>query len=80
MHLSSGMSRFPPTALGKATTITQTVTLCVVLLFNTVGRESILIVPAFFYLTLAITLASGFHYIYHATHRAAMANSIKKPT
>jgi cardiolipin synthase len=79
MHLTTGLRRFTPTVLGKLTTTIQTVTISVVLLFNYLGRESFVIVPAFFYLTLAITLASGFHYIYKATRRAAEANnSIKK--
>ena len=71
MHLSAGLKRFPPTLLGKWTTAIQTITISVVLLFNYLERESILVVGSFFYLTLAITLASGFHYIYRATLRTA---------
>ena len=53
MQLTTGLRRFPPTALGKWTTTIQTVTISVVLLCNYLGRESDVIVPAFFYLTLA---------------------------
>ncbi|MCZ6670345.1 MAG: CDP-alcohol phosphatidyltransferase family protein [Acidobacteria bacterium] len=71
LHLTAGLVRFPPTTLGKWTTLIQTVTISLVLLFNYLQMEAPILIPAFCYLAVAITLASGFHYIYHATHRAA---------
>ena len=70
-HLAVGRRHFPPTTLGKWPTALQTLTLAVVLLDNYLDRESIVLIPAFFYLTLAITLASGFHYIYLAAQKSS---------
>jgi len=70
IHLTSGLKRFPPTVLGKLTTITQVLTIGFVLLFNYWGQEATLLVQGLSWLTLAMTLASGLHYIYHATRMA----------
>ena len=70
-RLAVGRRHVPPTTLGKWTTGLQTVTLAVVLLYNYLDRESIVLIPVFFYLTLAVTLASGFHYIYLAAQKSS---------
>lgn len=80
LHLTTGRRQFPPTVLGKWATAVQTGTLGVVLLYNYLEWESWLLVPAFFYLTLAITLASGFHYIYHAARSSEGAPTGKDPS
>ncbi|MFQ5877741.1 MAG: CDP-alcohol phosphatidyltransferase family protein [Acidobacteriota bacterium] len=70
IHLTSGLTRFTPTFLGKVTTVTQMITIGVVLLVNYLGQEALVLVQALVWLTLALTLASGLHYIYHATQMA----------
>ena len=65
IHLTSGLSRFPPTILGKATTLTQIAMIGFVLLFNALGQGSPVFIQALSWLTLAATLASGFHYIHN---------------
>jgi cardiolipin synthase (CMP-forming) len=70
IHLTSGLTRFAPTALGKLTTVTQVVTIGVVLLFNYRKQEAPVVIGAVVWLTLAMTLASGLHYIYHSTRMA----------
>ncbi|HXH28279.1 MAG TPA: CDP-alcohol phosphatidyltransferase family protein [Candidatus Polarisedimenticolia bacterium] len=70
IHLASGLSRFPPTMLGKLTTVTQVLLIGFVLLFNYWGQEAEVLIRGLVWLTLAMTLASGLHYIYHATRMA----------
>jgi cardiolipin synthase len=70
IHLTSGLTRFNPTLLGKVTTFTQVVLIGTVLLCNCLGSEAPVLILALSWLTLAATLASGFHYIYHATRMA----------
>ena len=72
IHLTSGLVRFPPTILGKMTTIIQAVTIGVVLLCNYLEREAVILVKTLVWLVLAMTLASGLHYIYHATRMAGV--------
>jgi len=69
-HLTSGMTSFRPTLLGKLTTVVQVVTIGTVILLNYVEKEGEVIVAGLVWLTLAVTLASGFHYIYRATRTA----------
>ena len=73
IHLATGLTRFPATLYGKITTVTQVVTVCTMLLYNTLGIHSTTVVPALVYLALAATLFSGFHYIRHAARLAASA-------
>ncbi|MBI4169919.1 MAG: CDP-alcohol phosphatidyltransferase family protein [Acidobacteria bacterium] len=66
VHLTSGLTRFAPTTLGKMTTGTQLVTIGIVLLLNWLRVQAPLLIGILVWLTLALTLASGLHYIYHA--------------
>ena len=70
VHLTSGTTTFRPTLLGKLTTVVQVVTIGSVILLNYLGQEQPILVGALVWLTLAVTLASGFHYIYRATLKA----------
>jgi len=70
IHLTSGLTRFVPTMLGKLTTVTQVASIGTVLLFNYWQREAPVVIGALVWLTLAMTLSSGLHYIYHATRIA----------
>ncbi len=73
MYMTQGQTRFPPTALGKVTTTVQILTVAIVLLGNLLGTPSLLLVPSLVWACLAMTLASGMHYIYRATRLAASA-------
>jgi len=64
IHLTSGTRAFPPSGLGKATTAVQIVTVGTVLLLNFLAKPAPILVSALGWLTLALTLASGLHYIY----------------
>jgi cardiolipin synthase len=63
VNLARGPKTFRPSALGKAATALFIVTCVVVLFFNYLGRPSV-IVDAFVWLSLAITLASGVDYVW----------------
>lgn len=71
IHLTSGVTRFAPTGLGKLTTVTQVLTIGTVLLFNYRQEEAPIVISALVWLTLAMTISSGLHYIYHWTRRAS---------
>ena len=73
IHLATGLTRFPPTVCGKITTVVQVVTVCVILLYNHLQIRSTAVVPGLVYLTLAVTLLSGFHYILHGARLAGSA-------
>ena len=77
IHLASGLSRFPPTILGKATTLTQIAMIGFVLLFNALGQGLPVFIQALGWLTLAATLASGFHYIHNVARIIAQAENGK---
>src|SRR2546427_2684176 len=63
IHLATGLTRFPPTLYGKITTVVQVVTVCFILLFNSLSVRSDRLIPGLVILTLFATLFSGFHYI-----------------
>ncbi|MGE5358994.1 MAG: CDP-alcohol phosphatidyltransferase family protein [Bacteroidales bacterium] len=63
--VTMGRRHFAPSIYGKTATAAYIVTCVVVMFFNVLGRRSV-IVTAFVYLSLALTLVSGFHYIFHA--------------
>ena len=73
VHLTSGTTSFRPTLLGKTTTVVQVVTIGTVILLNFLQIEQEVIVEGLIWLTLAVTLASGFHYIYRGTRFAGSA-------
>ena len=75
IHLASGLSRFPPSVLGKVTTLAQVAMIGFVLLLNALRQESPVFIQALGWLTLAATLASGFHYIHYAGRIIAQAES-----
>jgi cardiolipin synthase len=65
VNLAIGPRTFRPSMYGKVATATYILTAVVALLFNYLGFHSVL-VDLFVYGSLAITLISGFHYIWHA--------------
>ena len=66
VNLSSGRRTFEPTLLGKLATLIYILTAAVTICFNWLGRPSVLVDIAV-YAALIVTLASGLHYIAHAS-------------
>jgi len=65
VNLAIGPRTFRPSFFGKAATATYMTTAVVAMFYNYRGYHS-LVVDAFVYGSLAITLISSMHYIYHA--------------
>jgi cardiolipin synthase len=65
VNLAIGPRTFKPSMLGKIATATYICTAVVAMFFNYLGYPSILF-DLMVYASLAITLASGFDYIWHA--------------
>jgi cardiolipin synthase (CMP-forming) len=65
VNLAIGRRTFRPSIYGKIATATYMATAVVTMFFNYLGRQSV-IVDAFIYGSLAITLISSLHYIRHA--------------
>jgi len=57
-----GQKSFPPTLVGKSSTVCQFTVLCVVLLLNMLGSSAPQLVW-FYILTLSLTLISGYQYV-----------------
>ncbi len=64
VSLTIGRRRFRPSLYGKAATAVYIVTCVVVMFFNFLERQSVLVTMSI-YLSLALTLVSGLHYIVH---------------
>jgi len=75
IHLSSGIRSFPPTSLGKLTTATQLLTVGVALMANAFNQPLPILVAGLGWITMAMTVSSGLHYIYHAARLAESASS-----
>jgi cardiolipin synthase (CMP-forming) len=65
VNLAVGRRTFQPSIYGKTATATYIVTAVAAMIFNYLGYHSA-IVDLGIYASLAITLISGFHYIWHA--------------
>jgi phosphatidylglycerophosphate synthase len=66
INLAVGPRTFRPSIYGKVATATYILTAVVAMFFNYLGRRSLL-VEAFIYASLTITLLSGIHYVWHGT-------------
>jgi cardiolipin synthase len=66
VNIVMGVRTFRPSVWGKIATATYLVTCVVVMWFNYLGRDSFWVQLAI-WCSLAITLVSGFHYIWHAS-------------
>jgi len=64
VSLTLGPRTFPPSIFGKVATALYIVTVAVVLLFNFLRQPSVAVDVAV-WVSLAITLVSGFHYVVH---------------
>jgi cardiolipin synthase len=65
VNLAVGRKTFKPSFYGKAATAVYIVTAIVAMYFNYRGYHSLLF-DVLVYLSLALTLLSGFHYVWHA--------------
>jgi len=65
VNLAIGPKTFRPSLFGKIATATYMMTAVVSMFYNYLGYHS-LVVDTFVYASLAITLISSMHYIYHA--------------
>ena len=65
VNLAIGPKTFRPSLFGKVATATYMMTAVVAMFYNYLGYHS-LVVDTFVYASLAITLISSLHYIYHA--------------
>ena len=65
VNFAIGPRTFQPSTFGKMATATYIVTAVVAMLFNYLRTHSV-IFDVMVYASLAITLVSGFHYIWHA--------------
>lgn len=63
INLTAGRHLFPPTQLGKWTTVVQLLLVMIVLAGNWFGAEPPFFQPAVF-ITLLLTVTSGIHYLY----------------
>lgn len=66
LYQVEGLREFPPSALGRATTFAQVLTVSVVLLANVVAIPAIIPVGCF-YLSFFLVILSGFNYIYRVS-------------
>ena len=62
IYLAYGRTKFPPTIWGKMNTFSETFTVSFFLLFNYLHRDAV-ILDILVWLTLGLTLISGFHYL-----------------
>ena len=79
VNLAIGPRTFEPSIYGKIATATYIVTAVAAMLFNYLGYHSV-IVDVGIWASLAITLVSSFHYIWHARahHRRAGPKRMKR--
>jgi len=66
IFITTGFRRFRPSLLGKFNTLVQLGMITAFLVANTFG-EYTRYLPLLYYLTFAIAVVSGIHYIFHAT-------------
>jgi hypothetical protein len=66
VNLAVGPRTFRPSMFGKIATATYIVTAVVAMLFNYLGYPSI-VVSAFVYASLTITIVSSLHYMWHVS-------------
>jgi cardiolipin synthase len=79
LHLALGVKRFPPTRISKLTTVFQVVTIGLVLLSGVLPRMVDVVAEVAVLLTAALTVISGFNYIYRANHLAEGAPTRPAP-
>jgi phosphatidylglycerophosphate synthase len=66
LYVVENVQRFPPSVLGKLTTLMHVITVCLVLLAN-VWQLPTPLLTACFYTSFGLVILSGFNYIYRAS-------------
>jgi len=66
LYIAHGQTRFRPSIWGKLTTVGESLTVGLFLLHNALGRNSH-VLDAMVWITLALALISGFHYLGRTT-------------
>jgi len=66
IHMHTGHSHFPPSMLGKCTTMVQLILVGVCLLAGFELKTASMLFPFAVYITLFFTVASGMHYFYRS--------------
>jgi cardiolipin synthase len=66
LYVVEGVQRFPPSILGKLTTLMHVLTVCLVLFANIVELPPLLLTVCF-YTSFALVILSGFNYIYRSS-------------
>ncbi len=79
LYLVEGILRFPPSVLGKATTVMHVVTVCLVLLANILAVPS-LVLTVCFYVSFGLVILSGFNYLYRASKSIEAARATEGET
>jgi cardiolipin synthase len=78
MYLALGIRDFPPSVLGKVTTFSEVSTIVAILLVN-VDALPVVVAKGFFWIVLALTLASGLHYVWRSSHGIARHRDAVSP-
>ncbi len=79
MYLALGIRHFPPSVLGKLATFSEVSTIVAILLAN-VQVMSRTVARVCFWVVLALTVASGLHYIWRASHTIARHKETAAPS
>ena len=77
VNLAVGRRTFKPSILGKIATATFILTGIATLYYNYLGRRSA-VVDAFVYASLAATLVSGLHYLWHAIRGGRSVDALQE--
>jgi hypothetical protein len=72
INLTVGRRVYYPSLLGKLSTVSQLLTVGLVLFVNATG-VGLPGLPVLFVITLALTVGSGFHYLYLASTKGGVA-------
>lgn len=63
IYLTYSIKKFHPTVWGKITTLSESLTIGLFLLFNYLHRESSMVIPLAVWITFTLIIVSGFHYL-----------------
>ena len=77
IHMVTGFSQFRPSLPGKINTIVQIIQIVVFLGANAFNLQSELLMPLY-YLTVAMAVLSGLHYIVHVNRQMSEMSQVKQ--
>lgn len=79
INMVTGFSQFRPSLLGKVNTIVQIVQIVVFLTANAFNMKSDYLTPLY-YLTVAMAVLSGLHYIVHVNRQMSEMSQVRQPS